>query len=344
MAGSTMGSTGSIGSGGTTIMSTMPSINVNERPTSTIITSTNDIHTNVPTSQSTATSDMGTSSIMQTGGTRPPYAERPNTSTMQDRYTPSTGGTISTTNENTNTADGSRYPTTERYPNTGGTGGGSTTNTDHGSTMPYGNTNTQSGTSTWNNMNTYGHTDTSTNEISSRPTYSPNYDNRQTPGYHYPYPPQYDHKHHYYQDVYPTYPYPMPYEPSYGPGYAPNVPSSSYGPPHDYYSNTQHSGSSGNTSPMDRPREPSPAYGVPTSQTRPGPMSSTGSTYMGNGYSNADEIKNSRKPTMSPQNGYLPSKYPEGKYNTSTASTPSMIPYIRTYFNPDDYFPNSKRE
>lgn len=330
-------------------MSTMPSINDNERPTSTIMTSTmNDIHTNVPdrisTSQSTATSDMGTSSIMQTGGTNPPYAERPSTPINQDRYTPSTGGTMSTGNEYTNTVDGNRYPTTERLPTTDRYPGGGSSNTDRGSsTMPYGNTNTQGGggTSTWTSMNTYGHGDISTNEIS-RPTYPPTYDNRQTPGYHYPYPPQYDHKYNYYQDVYPTYSYPMLYEHTYpmpnSPGYAPNVPSSSYGPP-DYYSNTQYSSTSGGTSPMDRPREPSPAYGVPTSQTigsRPG---STGSTYMGNGYSNADEI---RKPTMTPQGGYNPSKYPEGKYNTST--TPKMVPYIRTYFNPDDYYPNSKRE
>lgn len=332
------GSTGtySTGPAGTTIMSTMPSTSYNERPSSTIMTSTmNEIHTNIPdrapTSQSTLTTNMGTS-MMHTGGTNPPYAERPNTIT--------TGGTMTTLNEYTNTMDGNRHPTTERLPTTdhyptmeggGGGSGGGTTITDYTSTM-------HGGSGTWTSTGSHGNTDVHTNEIT-RPTYTPGYDDhRQTPGYQYPYPPQYDNKYNYYQDIYPTYSYPMLYDHTYpmpnAPGYAHNAPSSSYGPPNDYFSST-------------RPREPSPVYGIPTSGTRPGTTGTTdGSTYMGNGYSNADEIKNQRKPTMPSQDGYLTSKQPEGKYNTttSTPSTPPVVPYIRTYFNPDDYFPNSKRE
>lgn len=75
----------------------------------------------------------------------------------------------------------------------------------------------------------------------------------------------------------------------------------------------------------------------------------TGTTpYMGNGWSNADEI-NRRKPNgdKTPPSmyggGMGTTRYPEGNYDNESQPR-STIPYIRTYFNPDDYIPNAKRE
>lgn len=269
--------------------------------------------TNTPTqlpSDTTAFNDMGSS--MQPVGTNPSMSDRP--STFSDgQHDTSVNPTYTNVPISTTTDTGKYTP-----PTTGIT----TTSDRFPTTSVYGTTNT----------------DLYTNEIRP-PTYPSPFDSNTKPDLNYPYPPHYHHKYNYYQDIYPMlydHSYLMPNTPN---GYAQNVPAIGYQPTVDYYGGTM-GGSGGGMTSMNRPNEPppSPTYGSNTGNP---------TTYMGNGWSNADEINNRRKqngmhstrPTMSMQpNGY----HPEGKYNRTRPST--AIPHIRTYFNPDDYYPNEKRE
>lgn len=147
--------------------------------------------------------------------------------------------------------------------------------------------------------------------------------------FNYPYSSHYHHNHHKYhsyQDIYPLYSYssmfenPLPLS-NYLPNdhYAPNIPAIGYHPSSiDYFGSTPslNNYNIGST--------------IPTGST---------TTYMGNGWSNVDEINNRHKQ----QHGQ---KYPfEGKYNVTDTALKPTVPYIRTYFNPDDYYIfNSKCE
>lgn len=211
----------------------------------------------------------------------------------------------------------------------------------------------------------YGNTDIYTNEV--RPqhptsifTSTPMYFGDTKPEYNYPYPPQYPDKYNYYQDIYPMYSFPMLYNgdgqhPGMNAfpmnGYAANVPS--IGTPQstvNYYGNSMPTTT---TTAMNggRPRPPQIPHGTEPMGTTP---------YMGNGWSNADEI-NRRKPNgdrttpSMPQpneyggsggggNGIGTTRYPEGNYNPNDTRPRTTIPYIRTYFNPDDYIASRKRE
>lgn len=180
------------------------------------------------------------------------------------------------------------------------------------------------------------------------------------PGYNpYPYPPQYPSKNpNYYQDIYTMYGFPMLYGNAQHPGsntisYASNVPS--IGTPEStitYYGNPMTTTSSMSTTQMTggRPHTDMGSGGVG------GGGSSSTTPYMGNGWSNADDINrrkpNGEKTTPSMPHGYGydgvgngmgTTRYPEGNLNNESRPRPT-IPYIRTYFNPDDYIPNAKRE
>lgn len=173
------------------------------------------------------------------------------------------------------------------------------------------------------------------------------------PDYPYPYPPQYQDKYNYYQDIYPMYTYPMlyngdPQHPGMNSfsmnGYAQNVPS--IGSP---TTTVNHYGN-----PMTTTMTTTAMNGGRPS-LMPHGTDATGSTpYMGNGYSNADEI-NRRKPNRDKVTPSIPNgneyggsgmgttRYPEGNYNNESRPR-STIPYIRTFLNPDDYIHNRKRE
>lgn len=208
----------------------------------------------------------------------------------------------------------------------------------------------------------YGNTNTDiyTNEV--RPQY-PSTTFTSTPMYvgdakpEYPYPPQYPGNYNNYQDTYPMYSFPMLYNgdaqyPGMNSfstnGYAANVPSIGI-PQTNYYGNSMTTTTTTATATAMNGGRPSlMPHGTDT-------MTSS-TPYMGNGWSNADEI-NRRKPygdkttpSMPNSNGYGggmgTTRYPEGNYdNNNNESRPrSTIPYIRTYFNPDDYIANEKRE
>lgn len=204
----------------------------------------------------------------------------------------------------------------------------------------------------------YGNTnpDIYTNEVKPPTMFSstPMYGGDVKPEYNYPYPPQYHDKYNYYQDIYPIYPmlyngdskypgmntFPMN-------GYAANVPTiGSPQPSVNYYGNTMTT----TTTAMNSGRPSVSPHGSETVG---------GTTYMGNGWSNAEELNrhkpNGEKPTpsMSNANEYggntgsgSTTKYPEGNYNNNETPSRTTIPYIQTYFNPDDflYNPNIKRE
>lgn len=154
---------------------------------------------------------------------------------------------------------------------------------------------------------TYGNTDLSTNEVKP-PTYPTYMGSSAMPGDS----PHYHNN--YYHEIYPVYTYPMVYDTTYSSylpgdaGYAPNMPTANY-PTTDYFATTP-------------------------SMSPYGGNSHTGPSYMGNGWSNAD---NRHKPNIGRYPDYS-GHGPEGKYN----GTRAPIPYIRTYFNPDDYY--AKRE
>lgn len=280
----------------------------------------------------------------------------PSSNTYPDRSPPPTqlptdgNSSGSTTMDGTTSARPYRpTQTTEDRPNATSTDGQYTPTMQNGpdrmpSTFGYGNTNT----------------DIYTNEV--RPQYpttifpsTPMYGADVKPDYVYPYPPHYHDKYNYYQDIYPMYSFPMLYngDPQHpgmssfpGNGYAPNVPS--IGAPQttvSYYGN-----------PMTTTMTTTAMNGGRPS-IMPHETDATGSTaYMGNGWSNADEI-NRRKPygekttpSMSHSNEYgggggiSTTRYPEGNFNNNESRPRSTIPYIRTYFNPDDYDPITKRE
>lgn len=276
-----------------------------------------------PTAETTSMNDMSTFSSITPINTNPmtPSLDEPQYTPQNPTSYPSgntntiTSTNMFSTNVNTNTIDGNKVPTTmqtDRYPMQPTSGG-------------YGNTQ---------------NTDIYTNEVK-RPTHPSMYDNQAKPDQNpnYPYPPQYHNKYNYYQEVYPMYSHPMLYD-----GYPTNT--GYYHPTADgYYGSTSTSGGAATPSMS--------TYGTSTSTMN----SNTGTTYMGNGWSNADEIHRhkphgtypNRLPTTSssmPTNtvyGDHSGQYPEGKYN-GTRAPPHTVPYIRTYFNPDDYLTNARSE
>lgn len=301
----------------------------NERPTSTIFTSTN-MNTNIPEMPEMPTSiSIDGDTSLSPHSTNTPQSDRP-TNPSDTPVPPTYTGTNPTTNDNeyTNTINGGKYPVTEKYPVRG----------EH-----YPNT----------NGNSYGTHNEMYPTDQNRPM-NPTSDS----GSSYPtdaitYPPHYQNKYNYYQEIYPTYGHPVMYETNYpmpnsggqqNPTYAQNFPSVDNGYANERPATTYH-GSTQHTTGLDvsRPQQP------PTSSYN-GVTATGSSTYMGNGYSNADEI-NRNRPTSTngyrgnqsslapvptnPQHGYG-NKQPEGNYVTEKT--------IRTYFNPDEYYPNFKRE
>lgn len=169
---------------------------------------------------------------------------------------------------------------------------------------------------------TYGNNDLNTNEI--RPPTHPSsiYMSSHKPDY-YPYSSQYPNKYDHYPDPFFSYQFPISYENQYSMnsflssnenGLTSNMPTMDYHTTNDFYESTP-------------------------------PITTYGGPYMGNGWSNAYDM-NRRQ-----HNGKYPdregsSTYPGGNYNENRV--PATVPYIRTYFNPDDYetnaFANAKRE
>lgn len=302
------------------------------------ITSSSSYPDRMPTVQtsaaeSAATNDM-TMSSMNTMGTNPSLSERPTdntqggpSSTLPNSHTmtttniyssngvdstkmpnPPTMMTSTTTNTNTNTMD--------RFPSTATTyGGGSST-------------------------------DLSTNEVKP-PTYPSIYVSDAKPDdFNYPYPPHFHDKYNYYHEVYPLYTYPSYYDSSYSGGsympsgignggYAQNSPTIGYPMQIDQYGTTP------TMSGYDAVGSTSSMAGGGGGGGNGG--SYNGPSYMGNGWSNADQSdhrkqQGERYPDRDPNSG----SYPEGKYNGTRAN--NTVPYIRTYFNPDFYLKDSKSE
>lgn len=320
-----------------TIQSDMPS----DRPEMTVITtSTTSTHTNTmvsssietdrsPTVQTTAdsstTNDMTSSSAGNTISTNPTMSEKPAATTSTEHQ--------STHNTNPSTFSSGTIPTTNMYPNT---------NIDS-TKMPSPPTVMTTMERFPSTATTYGttNTDLSTNEVKPQ-TYPPIYMNSNKPDdSNYPYPPHFPNKYNYYHEIYPMYTYPTYYESNYpgggylpagssggggssagGNGYAQNIPTISYQPEIDYY---------GTTPTMT-------TYG-----SGAGTIPNTAATYMGNGWSNIDEMNRRKQPNGAqyPDREHSGS-YPEGKYNgTRTTAT---VPYIRTIFNPDFYLMDAKSE
>lgn len=244
--------------------------------------------------------------------------------TTMDRF-PTTMDRFPTTMDRFPTTTMDRFPTTtmDRFPTTSTTYGGGSS--DAGSDMPT-------------------NPDLTTNEVKP-PTYPTIYMSSTKPDdFNYPYPPQYQNKYNYYHEIYPVYStYPMLYDTNYMPssgssgngggsgggGYAQNIPTLSYHPNVEIYGTT--------------PTMAAPEHGSTYGSTR---IPNTATTYMGNGWSNADEvIRRKQNGAKYPNPDRDNSGYnPEGKYNGTR--TPPTVPYIRTYFNPDDYITNAeaKRE
>lgn len=137
----------------------------------------------------------------------------------------------------------------------------------------------------------------------------------------YPYPPHYHDKYHVYQDIYPLYSYQTSNEPPISMSnylhydnvdkYAPAI---SYTPTIDYYGTTMTMNGGANG-------------GGSTLANRP---MATGATYMGNGWSNMGDTNRQKVP------GSGGNPYGEGNYHGTDWSVTPTVPYIRTYFNPDD--------
>lgn len=242
--------------------------------------------------------------------------------TNMDRFYPTTtmDRFPTTTMDRFPTTTMDRFPTTtmDRFPTTSTTYGGGSS--DAGNDMPT-------------------NPDLTTNEVKP-PTYPTIYMSSTKPDdFDHPYPPQYQNKYNYYHEIYPVYStYPMLYDTNYMPssgstgngggggggsgGYAQNIPTLSYHPNVEMYGTT-------------------PTMSTTYGGTR---IPNTATTYMGNGWSNADDVirrkQNGAKYPDGDNSGYNP----EGKYNGTR--TPPTVPYIRTYFNPDDYITNAeaKRE
>lgn len=261
-----------------------------------------------PTAQTTSDTSVGsdmTSSSINPMSTNPSTAMKPDS-------------TLPNNNQNVpSTFSSGSIPTTNMYPNTV-----DSTKMPGPPTMITTMDRFPSTASTYGSTNT----DVSTNEVKP-PTY-PTFMNGDKPNdFTYPYPPNYHTKYPNYHEMYPfynTYPtyYDTSYPNGYGPGggsYASNAPTASYQPTFDYHGTTPSMSPYGGSS-------------VPNTAT----------TYMGNGWSNAGETgrrtqNGSRYPDFDNSG-----TFPGGKYNGTRS--PSMIPYIRTYFNPDDYYINSKSE
>lgn len=341
-----------------TIQTEMPS----DRPAIPVITmSTSTTNTNtmtssgngdggdrMPTVQTTADtstlSDVTSSSSMNPMstnpmGTHPTFADKPETT--ENQQTSSNPSIFSSSSSSS--GSGSSIPTTNLYPNTvdsiKGPGIPPTMITTTMDRFP--------STSTTYGSNT--NTDITTNEVKPQ-TYPPTiYMSSGSGGgssggttkpddFGYPYPPSYHHKYNFFHGMYPFYTYPTIYETNYpnsypassgngGDGYAQTMPTISYTPTVDYYGTT-------------------PSM---TTNYDGNNVPNTASTYMGNGWSNADEIHRRKNGGKYPDRDYS-GTYPEGKYNETgagkkfngTTRAPTTVPYIRTYFNPDDYLTNAQ--
>lgn len=309
--------------GQTDIPSDRPAIPVNTMTTSTGSMNTMNDTDRTPTVQTTAadasTMTDANSAAMHPMSTNPSMPDKPDTAMPENPQMSSGSSTFSnghvpTTNMYPNSIDSTKMPigpstmittTMDRFP---------TTSSTYGNDMPT-------------------NTDLTTNEVKP-PTYPTIYMTSTKPDdFNYPYPPHYHNKYNYYDEVYPMYTYPMLYDNNYqgnyvpnsggsggvsGGGYAQNVPTLSYNPNVEFYGTT-------------------PTMTTTFSDTR---IPNTATTYMGNGWSNADEVirrkQNGAKYPDRDNSGYNP----EGKYNGTR--TPATVPFIRTYFNPDDYITNAE--
>lgn len=288
------------------------------------------VQTTADTSPMTDITSSSSMTPMSTSpmGTNPSLADKPGTTMPGHQQTSSNPSTFSSSSAS--------VPTTNMYPHTVDNTKGPgipptmiTTTMDHfpsTSTAYGGNTNT----------------DLSTNEVKPQ-TYPPSVYTMSGGGsstsstsstkpdeFTYPYPTHYHHKYNFYHGMFPFYTYPAVYDSNYpngfpgmagsggntDAGYGETLPTLSYTPTIDYY---------GTTPSM------TTAYGGNN-------VPNTVSTYMGNGWSNADEIHRRKNGGRYPDRDNSGS-YPEGKYNGTRA--PAAIPYIRTYFNPDDYITNA---
>lgn len=278
--------------------------------------------TDITASSSSSMNPMSTNPT----GANPSMADKPDTTMNGNQQTSSIPSTFSSSSAS--------VPTTNMYPNTiDNTKGPGIPPTMITSTMGH-----FPSTSTAYGSNT--NTDLSSNEVKPQ-TYPPSSIYTMSGGggstssskpdeFTYPYPTHYHHKYNFYHGMFPFYTYPTVYETNYpnsfagmaGSGgntdgtYVETLPTLSYTPTIDYY---------GTTPSM------TTAYGGSN-------VPNTGSTYMGNGWSNADEIHRRKNGGKYPDRDNSGS-YPEGKYNGTRA--PASIPYIRTYFNPDDYITNA---
>lgn len=285
------------------------------------ITSSSSYSDRMPTAQTSAdastTNDM-TMSSMNTMSTNPSLSEKPGTmptdNTQGNPSSTSNSHTMTTTNVYSNTVDITKMPnpptmmsttnTMDRFPSTAMTYGGGSS------------------------------TDLSTNEVKP-PTYpstSIYVSDAKPDDFSYPYPPHFHNKYNYYHEVYPIYTYPSYYESSYSDGgYAPNTPTVGYPMQIDQY---------GTTPTMS-------GYGAVGSTSSTGGGGSSGSSsnrpaYMGNGWSNVDQSDRRKQGERYPDRDQNSGSYPEGKYNGTRAN--ATVPYIRTYFNPDLYLKDGKRE
>ena len=325
--------------------STFPSQVPNDRPTSTVlIASTN---TNTPDQPSSIpTSEVGTDIMSSVHPSSTYTPERPSTP-VEDRYTPVgpsyTGTAPSSSGYPSSTIDTTRYPTVSTI---------TTANRDK-----------------YPPVNGYGSTDPYSSD--QRPT-NPTYGGQSKPDYPQntlSYPPNNPNKYNYYQDVYPLYAYPMQYESNYP------MPNNGMDARYPVYGqNVQPVDGSHRPSPLEGNHRPPPVdgsqrpppppsngyYGSTTATSSNGPNGA--STYMGNGYSNADEVNRYKPNTVTPSDNNYNSNKPPTFYGTkpnSTSTKPnnSINNYgqtsmegkyevteatIETYFNPDDY--NRKRE
>lgn len=353
----------------------MPTITTSTTNVNTMISNANDGSSDrIPTVQTTAdTSTMNdvTSSSMHPMSTNhistnPSMPDRPDTTMTNNQHTSSNPSIFSSSNNNGGSGGGGTtgttgtMPTTNMYPSTSDSTKGPgipptmiTTTMDRfpSTSTTYGNTNTM---------------DLSTNEVKP-PTYPSIYVSSNKPDdFSYPYPPNYHDKYNYYHEIYPIYTYPMVYETSNYPssympsdgtgssgngggGYAPNVPTMSYTPNTvDYYGTTPsmmttYGGGSGTTYGGGNMGS---TYGGSSNGGGGTTIPNTPTTYMGNGWSNADDIHRRKYGGRYPDYDNS-GAYPEGKYNGSYdngTGAPSTVPYIRTIFNPDDYNTNAKSE
>lgn len=308
-----------------------------ERPTVSSMASSSDTITPnnaVDTSQMpsmytpTGTGDDSTGSSPAIS-TSPTEHEKPNTSNTDDAQYPSTmtDGQTSTTDTQPNESD----PTKPAMPTMASAGTASSSS----STTTTTSTTIRDRPAMGTNDGLIHHTDPYFNEV--KPPVHP-YDGLGKPqDFSYLYPSLHQHdKYPVYQDIYPIYSYRPSFEPPTSISnylhydnvdhYAPAI---SYAPTVDYYGSTMMmTTTAGGTPPMAAHR-PSGSSG------------SGGLSYMGNGWSNADDDHRPKVPGSN-----VGSPYGEGNSNfhsTDVSVTPT-VPYIRTYFNPDDNLMKRKCE